>query len=223
MPPPLTSVSHRSAYGGGQAPGIPRVSGDPGVAARLLRTAADLCRSLAAPLTAALLSMPLAACQPIVEEPAPTPAVNRPPRIVEGQAIPSLTLLRTSAVGCSAIGFSAGLVEDADIDQVLQERWLIDYDAEDPNPSLGTTVTLQRIPNAPASATDPVPAYVVTPQRLQALRLGESLTIDLLVSDGFDSVQAGKLDPFKVLEGRSLDRKTWVILADSSCTTGGLQ
>ena len=174
------------------------------------------------PAAWAALAMLASACQPIVLEPDAGPAVNHPPRIVEGFETPAQTVFDgVTDADCRAIDFSVGSVEDDDIDQAVQERWVLNYDPADPNPDLGVTLTLQQNESQPAYRTDPPNAFVITAQALTTSQFasGSINRVDVFISDGFDNGGApGKVvRPTDVLPDHYLVRHTWVITMSGSC------
>lgn len=169
--------------------------------------------------TAALAALTMLAfgCQPINEEPDAGPPVNHPPRIVEGFGTPQSTVIEVlqATDNCTnELDFSVGKVEDDDIDQTVQERWVVDYDPNSATPAAVVTVTLQAVDNAPSFRTDPPKAFVLLSNSLKQLQpTSQPHTIDVFISDGFDDVgQPGKsLKPTDVLPGYFLVRKSWVV------------
>jgi hypothetical protein len=162
-------------------------------------------------------------CQPIVEEPDAGPPVNHPPRIDDRFSTPQASLIDVDAAtdGCTSstpLAFSLGEVIDEDIDQTVQERWLIDYDLhkDDATPDLGTTITLQPIQNSPSIRTDPTNAFPLSNKNLKLDDDGTGTphVIDVFVSDGFDNngpSDGGPVRPTDVLPNRALVHKAWVI------------
>jgi len=181
---------------------------------------------------AALTMFPLA-CQPITEEPDAGAPVNHPPRIVEGGESPKSALVygvQTSSSTVSSgdcangISFSVGTVEDDDLDQEVHERWIVDYDPN--NPELGEEVVLQPVQDQPAFRTDPPNAFFLSKAALESFgQTGPGTppnlphTVDVFVSDGFDTTGSpGKpLKPTDVLSGFYLVRHTWVIYMEGTC------
>lgn len=159
-------------------------------------------------------------CQPINEEPDAGPPVNHAPRIVEEFSTPTASLIEVlqatdSCAQGAEIDFSVGEVEDLDIDQTIQERWLLDYDPTSTTPNLGETITLQAVPNNPAVRTDPPKAYVLSSSALRQIADPKvPHVVDVFVSDGFDNVgpsDGGAIRPTDVLKGSYLVHKAWVI------------
>ena len=125
----------------------------------------------------------------------------------------------TSPECTSGVPFSVGRVEDEDLDQNVQERWISDYTPTVPD--LGVTLTLQPIPSQPATRVDPSPAYLVP---VSAFAVGVPHTVDVFISDGFDnsgSRDGGAVKPTDTLPDRYYVRHTWTVLLQEPCTAGG--
>lgn len=162
------------------------------------------------------------ACQPITVEPDAGPPANHPPRIVEGFASPPTVTIDGfgSTDGCTtSMQFSIGKVEDDDIDQDVQEHWVVDYDPSLPGPTLGETLTLTQLDTQPAFRTDPPNAFVLTGQKLKTLDARPVHTVDVYISDGFDYLPAdgGVSPPDAVKPGYFLVRHSWVIYMSQEC------
>jgi len=172
----------------------------------------------------AALAMLVSACQPITVEPDAGPPVNHPP-VLLGPESPSSVLVDAYQFtdGCqnaAPLPFNVGTVEDDDIDQDVQERWIIDLDPN--NPTLGETLTLSQDPSQPAFRNDSSHAFVITSSTLQNLFSSSSAphTVDVFISDGFDYFPAdgGTVRPDAVLPGSFLLRHSWVLYMSQGCT-----
>jgi hypothetical protein len=163
------------------------------------------------------------ACQPITVEPDAGPPVNHPPFIDEGFETPAQAAVDgyQASDGCTRdLGFGIGKVEDDDIDQNVQEHWLLDFDPSNSAAVAFTPVTLTQDPAQPAIRTDTPNTFVVTARNLQTLDVSKPHVVDVFISDGFDNVASdgGAVRPDSVLPGFFLLRHSWVIYMSQACT-----
>ncbi|MFN7132352.1 MAG: hypothetical protein ACK4N5_09720 [Myxococcales bacterium] len=148
------------------------------------------------------------ACLPFdlgpVEE--PPPPVNVHPRIEESSVRPQGARIDLSKeIGCR-IKLAVGVVNDADVDDVLSARWFIDFDY---NPGASNPIYHQHeLENRGR------PERVGSEFEFVGLNYPPGLhTVEVVFSDGF----AGSGGPRKVQDGKGSDVYRWFI--DSTLVT----